>query len=132
VIRAVVVFAAVVVGVLAIGATAFAAKPQQPLATVDCGTDGSFQVKTNPGNGNFTPAKIVGGGVLIPVAFSNQHGTFTDPEGNTFTQDEPDVSHNAPANKYLMSCHYTASFTDPSGGSGMFEGDVIAFEVPPR
>lgn len=133
-IRTVTVFAAVVVGVVAFGASAFAAKPPSPPATVDCGADGVFQVTTSPGNGNFTPAKIIGngGGVLIPVAFSNQTGTFTDPEGNMTTETEPDVSHNAPANKDLMSCHFTVSFSDPSGGSVSFSGDVVAFRVPPR
>ena len=62
-IRAVAVLAAVVVGVLAIGATAFASN-SKPVVTVDCGADGSFQVLGSPGNGNFTPAKIM---VLRPA-----------------------------------------------------------------
>jgi hypothetical protein len=123
-----------VIGVVAFGATASAAKQPNPPATVDCGAAGSFQVTSSPGNGNFTPAKIIGdgGGVLIPVAFSNQSGTFTDPDGNVSTETEPDVSHPAPANKDLMSCHFTIAFSDPSGGSVSFSGDVVAFRVPPQ
>jgi hypothetical protein len=116
--------------VAAIGLTAAvsAAKPEQGTINVDCGADGTFVVGLTPGNGTFTPAPIVGGGNLIPVAFSNQVSTFTDNEGNTFTENEPDASHPAPANKDLLSCHFEATFSDDTG-SGTFSGDVIAFMV---
>jgi hypothetical protein len=112
-------------------ATAFAAKPEAPLADIQCG-DVHYQAAVTSGgsenaNNNFTPAHLVGGGILVPVAFSNQHSTFTDPDGNVFEEDEPDVSHHAPPNKDLLSCHFTASFSDPDGGSGSFSGDVVAF-----
>ena len=115
----------------AIVASAQAAKPEAPLADIQCG-DTSYQAAVTSGgsdnaNNVFTPAHLVGGGLLVPVAFTNQHSTFTDPDGNVFEEDEPDASHHAPPNKDLLSCHFTVSFEDPGGGSGTFEGDVVAF-----
>ena len=118
---------AAVAAVVLTGA-ASAAKPQQQLVSVDCGADGTFTVTSSPGNGTFTPAHIIGGGNLIPVAFTNQVATFTDPDGNTITENQPDASHPAPANKDLLSCHFTATFSD-STGTGTFSGDVVAFMV---
>ena len=112
-------------------ATAFAAKPAAPLADIQCG-DAHYQAAVTSGgsdnaNNQFTPAHLVGGGILVPVAFSNQHDMFVDPDGNVFEDFPADVSHHAPPNKDLLSCHFTASFDDPSGGHGTFEGDVVAF-----
>ena len=131
-IRFVIAVAVAAAAMLAFAGGAFAAKPEQPLITVDCGSDGSFTVIGNPGNGSFTPAKLAdGSGVLIPVAFSNQVGTFTDNEGHTSTQPEPDVAHPAPANKDVMSCSFSVSFSSPDG-TFTFSGDVMAFMVPPQ
>jgi hypothetical protein len=115
----------------AIVAAAQAANPEAPLADIQCG-DAHYQAAVTSGgsdnaNNLFTPAHLVGGGILVPVAFSNQHATFTDPDGNVFTDDEPDVSHHAPPNADLLSCHFTATFDDPRGGSGTLEGDVVGF-----
>jgi hypothetical protein len=119
-------------GLIGLVGTASAAKEPNPLITVDCGSDGMFTVLGNSGNGAFTPAKIAnGGGVLIPVAFSNQVSTFTDNDGNVFTEPEPDASHPAPANKHLMSCSFSVSGSSPEG-TFSFSGDVVAFMVPPR
>ena len=110
--------------------SAQAAKPEQPLADIQCG-DTTYQAPVSDhGNGNndFTPAHLVGGGLLIPVAFSNQHGTFTDSDGNVFTDDPPDVSHPTPGNKTLLSCSFVVTFSDETG-SGTFTGDVTAFLV---
>lgn len=120
------------VAAIALTATAFAAKPAPPLIDVDCGADGTFTIIGGPGQGRWTPGIIAdGSGVLIPVAFSNQHGTFTDNEGHVFSDDPPDISKHAPANKDLMDCHFSVSFEDENG-SGSFSGDAVVFLVPPR
>jgi len=133
VIRVVAAFSLAAAVLLTVAGAAFAAKPPSPPADVDCGADGTFVVAVSPGNGSFTPARILSGGsgLLIPVAFSNQVGTFTDNEGNTMSEPEPDVSHPAPANKDLLSCHFTVSFSDDTG-TFTFSGDVVAFMVPGR
>jgi hypothetical protein len=107
---------------------ASAAKPEQEAISLDCGADGTFQVTTPPGNGQWTPARIVGGGTIIPVAFSKQHGTFTDNSGQVFTEDPPDVSKGGPPNKDFINCHFVVTFEDKDG-SGTFQGDVMAFIV---
>ncbi|MDP9237379.1 MAG: hypothetical protein M3P30_08290 [Chloroflexota bacterium] len=122
----------VVLGALALGGWhvtgASAAKPEPLQVSADCGADGTLIVQVSQNNGTFSAAHIVGGGTFIPVAFSNQHGTFTDTEGNVFTEDPPDVSHRTPANKDILSCHFTITIEDDSG-SGTFSGDVQGFVV---
>lgn len=118
------------VAALALVAVASATNPHEvPPVSLHCGADGSFQAMTVPGGGDFTPVHVVGGGTLIPVAFRNQVATFTDAEGNTTTENEPDVSHNAPANKHLLSCSFTFSSESPEG-TFSFSGDVVAFVAP--
>jgi hypothetical protein len=129
VIRALIAFAVAAVAGAAIVSTAAAAKPEPVIADVDCGADGSLEVRVN-GNGAFAAAHIIGGGIFVPVAFSNQHATFTDNEGNMFEEDEPDVAHNAPPNKDYLSCHFVVTFEDEEG-TGTFTGDVVGF-IPGR
>jgi hypothetical protein len=114
------------VAAVAMVAGASAAKSTN-LATVECGSDGTFQVLTNNGNGTWTPAKVVDtGAILHPVAFSNQVGSFTDTDGTTQTFEEPDVMKaHAPAGKDLLSCSFSLSGTDPGGGEFSFSGDVV-------
>lgn len=123
----------VVVGVLALAGvfgfaqSASAAKPEPEIIEVDCGEDGTFDV-TVSGNGQWTPAKIVGGGVFIPVAFVNGHGTFTDNEGNVEPFEDPDISKAGPTKKDFLTCHYAVAFEDENG-SVEFEGDAVGFVV---
>jgi hypothetical protein len=111
---------------LGVAATASAA-PGQP-AELDCGTAGTFTVITN-GNGQFTPGRLVGGGVVVPVAFSNQHSMFTDNEGNVFEEFPPDVvkgNGHPGQNHDLITCDFSITFED-EGGSGSFSGTVTGF-----
>jgi len=115
-----------VVGSAILLATASAARPQ-PIP-LDCGDAGSFQILVS-GNGPWTPGRIVGGGVVHPVAFTNQHSEFTDNQGHTFTQDDPDVFRtNIPANKELVHCSFSGNFQD-ANGSGTFSGEVDGYIV---
>ena len=117
--------AAVVSGALVM--TASAAKPERETVSLDCGADGVMTASVNQGNGQWTPAKLLnGGGTIIPVAFTDQHATFTDSDGNTFNEDAPDVFKNAPPNKHLMTCSFTLDFEE-EGGSGSFSGVVTAW-----
>jgi len=108
---------------------AFAAKPERDVIDVDCGSDGTFQVVSfgNEGNSNFTPAHIVGtNNVIIPVAFSDISGTFTDPDGNTHPFEEDDVSRHAPARVNLMNCRFAISGSGPEGSFSV-SGNVVAY-----
>lgn len=121
------------VAALTIISGASAAKPEPEQVAVDCGSAGSFMV-TNSGKSEatFTPGHIVGGGTIIPVSFTNQVATFTDNQGNTTVESQPDVSKaNVPANKTLVQCHFTVSFSGPEG-SGSVSGDVTGFVVGRR
>ena len=83
------------------------------------------------GNGPFTPGRIVGGGVVIPVAFENQHAVFTDTDGNVFEEFPPDIvkgNGNPGANKDLIVCDFEVTFEDETG-TGTFTGTVTAFVV---
>ena len=128
--------AVAVVGAVALGGafgltgTASAAKPDQFTIELDCGADGTLEVAVQ-GNGLYSPGRIVGGGAVVPVAFLNQHGTFTDNEGHTETFEDPDVSRGGPTNKDFIDCHFEGTFEDENG-SGTFEGDVTAFIVGRR
>ena len=96
---------------------------------MDCGSDGTFQVATfgKGGNSNFQPAHIIGtNSVVIPVAFSNVSGSFTDPDGNTQTFHEDDVSRHAPAHANLVNCHFSFSASGPDG-SVSFGGDAVLY-----
>jgi hypothetical protein len=117
---------AAVAGAFGLAGTASAAKPEPLTIELDCGDDGTLTVELVPGNGTFTPAKVVGGGTLIPVAFSNQHGTFTDNAGNVEEFDEPGIAKGGPHGKDFMDCHFVVTFEEPEG-TGTFEGDVRAF-----
>jgi hypothetical protein len=117
--------AAAIMGALAM--TASAAKPERETVNLDCGADGVMTASVVPGDGQWTPAKLLnGGGTIIPVAFTDQHATFTDNDGNTFNEDAPDVFKNAPPNKDLMTCSFTLDFEE-EGGSGTFSGVVTAW-----
>ena len=124
-----IVTAGVIAIALAMGVIANASAAKEEI-DLDCGADGAITVLVN-GNGRFSPGRIVDGGVVIPVAFSNQHNTFTDNEGNVFTEDPPDVTKgngNPGKNKDLITCDFAGAFEDENG-SGTFSGTVTAVVV---
>ena len=114
---------------LALGLATTGSAAQAEQVELDCGADGTFTVLTN-GNGQFTPGRLVGGGgALIPVAFSDQHATFTDNEGNVFEDFPPDVvkgNGHPGKNHDLITCDFSITFEDENG-SGSFSGTVVAF-----
>ena len=113
------------------GGVASAAK-EKPIFDVDCGSAGTFTVVGTPGNGDWTPVRIVGGGMAIPVALSNLHGTFTDNDGNVFEFEDPDIAKNhAPAHKELLDCHFSADFQDENG-TAHIDGDAVVYIVGRR
>jgi hypothetical protein len=127
--------AAATLAVLGIGAwTVSSVSADRPpeeteVITVNCG-EGDFTV-TAHGDGKFGTARIdATGEIFVVTAFANQHGTFTDNQGNVEEFDEPDVSHRAPPNRDLIDCHFTAVF-ESEFGTETFEGDVTGFIAGP-
>lgn len=116
---------------LAIVSAASAAKPEIEPVALDCGADGSFQIASygNGGNSQFTPAHVIGTHqVVIPVSFSNVHGSFVDENGETQTFEEPDVTKGgAPANADLLDCRFSISVNGGPGQTFSVEGDVVLF-----
>jgi hypothetical protein len=123
--------AAFIVALAAI-ATGSAARGSD-IINLDCGADGTFQAVSygNEGNSRFAPAHIIGTHqTIIPVAFSNLHGSFTH-DGQTETFSDPDVAKaHAPKSADLMDCQFTIDGTF-EGGSYHVEGDVTAY-IPGR
>jgi hypothetical protein len=119
----------IIATVLALVFVANASAAQEEIE-LNCGADGTMTVQVN-GNGQFSPGRIEGGGVIIPVAFSNQHGSFTDNEGHTEEFNDPDVTKgngHPGKNKDLVTCDFSISFEDENG-SGTFSGTVTAIVV---
>ena len=123
-------FAAAVAAVTLTIAFAASASAKQELVELDCGSDGALTVMVN-GNGQFSTGRIVGGGVAIPIAFSNQHGTFTDNEGHTEEFNDPDVvkgNGHPGKNAHIVTCDFEVTFEDENG-SGSFSATVKAIVV---
>jgi hypothetical protein len=111
------------------------AAAEKDVFTLDCGSAGTFQAigagsgSSEQANNTWTPAHIVGTHMtVVPVAFANVHGSFTDEQGVVHPFSEPDESKTSvPPNKTLVNCHFSFSGTDPGGGAFTFEGDVTVY-----
>jgi len=101
---------------------------------LDCGAAGTFDVVVN-GNGQFAPGHIVGGGVLIPVAFGPTTFTVTDPGGAVIVEEtEPAVTKGSgkpKRNRPALECTFSASFEE-DGNTVTISGTVTAFRAGPR
>ncbi len=87
------------------------------------------------GNGQFSPAHAVGSrAVLVPIAFGEFTGTFTDADGTTTTEVEPPVAKGSsrPANGAVEDCSYSFEFEFPDGSSFAGSGGVTGFVTPVR
>lgn len=97
--------------------------------TVNCGGP-DFQVAVN-GNGEFTPAHVIGStAVFIPMAL-NLTFAFT-PAGSNQTFTETDTAAKPNPHGNLVTCHLDKAkntFTGPDGTSSL-SGDVIGFFTP--
>jgi hypothetical protein len=97
--------------------------------TVNCGGP-DFKVAVN-GNGEFTPAHVIGSSaVFIPMAFDVTF-SFT-PAGSNQTFTETDTSAKSNPHGDLVTCHLDKAkntFTGPDGTSSL-SGDVIGFFTP--
>jgi hypothetical protein len=118
-------------------ATASAAPVDAPNATVvslDCGTDGAFDVVVN-GNGQWAPGHLVGGnGVVIPLSFGEETITVRDPEGNVVDQfTEPAVTKGRARarGRERVSCTYSATIEE-DGLTITVTGSVTGFMAGPR
>lgn len=89
----------------------------------------------NPGNGDFTPARIVGSRqMLIPVSFGDFNFMAVLPDGTVFQDGEPGIAKGGGAveahiNKTLTTCTINETFTleadDPE--FGFPAGTVLTF-----
>ncbi len=86
------------------------------------------------GNGEFSVAHAVASNsVLIPIAFGEFTGTFTDTLGNTETFTDPPIAKgsSSPRNGAVVECSFTIDVTFPDG-TFTGEGDVTGFLTPVR
>jgi hypothetical protein len=120
--------------VVAVFANAASADPlnakKSDVFTAKCGAT-TLMVSVN-GNGEFTPAHVIGStAMFIPTAF-NLTFSFT-PTGGT-TQSETDTSAKAHQSKNVVSCELPAdlnTFTSPEG-TFTLSGTVTGFFTPAR
>src|SRR5215203_4478547 len=104
--------------VASVGAAAPTNAPRSLTLTIEC-PSGTYEAVAN-GNGAFSPAHgIDSNAVLIPVAFGEFTGTFTDASGVTSTETDPPSMKGsaAPANGRLQDCTYSFLQSFPDGSS---------------
>jgi hypothetical protein len=126
---------AVAIAALAAALTAGAAPaaptdaPNAVVATLDCGSAGTFDVVVN-GNGEWTPGHVLAGnGVVVPLSFGEQTGTVRDPEGNVvdqFTEPATTKGRARARGRERVSCTFSATFTD-DGLTITVTGSVVGF-----
>jgi hypothetical protein len=98
---------------------------------VQCDNGGQYTVTAN-GNGNFAPAHDLGSTTtLVPIAFSDQSVTITDPEGTVVDAESlPDSAkpgaamHNKNA---TVTCTFDGGATAPDGSTFEISGTVVGF-----
>ena len=98
------------------------------VVTIFC-RSGTFEAVVN-GSGEFTAAHAVDSNtVLIPIAFGEFTGTFTDAAGNESTEIDPPVAKGnaVPANGRVEECSYSFELVFPDTSSFVGSGDVTGF-----
>lgn len=108
------------IAVLAAGAVAGTASaapsgaPNAIVATLDCGSAGTFDVVVN-GNGEWTPGHLLAGnGVVVPLSFGEETDTVRDAEGNVvdqFTEPATTKGRARARGRERVTCTYSATFT---------------------
>jgi len=97
--------------------------------TIDCGTNGVFDVVVN-GNGDFTPAHDLNSNrVLIPVAFGEFSFTITNPSGvviDSGTDPAFSKGSSSPKGHTLIECTYFVTNTQ-NGFTFSGSGGVTGF-----
>ncbi len=102
--------------------------PESLTVTIVC-PSGTYVAVVN-GNGEFTPAHSLDSNtVLIPIAFGEFTGTFTDANGVTTTETEPPSAKGSavPANGRIQDCTYSFLQSFPDGSSFAGSGSVTGF-----
>ena len=95
----------------------------------DCGGGDVGEVRVNLSSGEWAAAHPVGGGAFVPIAFGEEHGSFTDPDGNSFPIDEEGGAkgrseHNA---HDVVTCSFDIDVEFPDGSKLVLEGTVTGF-----
>lgn len=122
--------AAAVAGSLVFAAPAAAAPvnaPHAEITTLVCENGQSYEIAVAPGNGEWTPGIMIGGGgVALPFGFGPSTFTVTDARGAVIETDhDPTVSEKQNAHRHnLISCDLSLSFTE-DGLTFRFDGTVL-------
>jgi hypothetical protein len=98
------------------------------LITAVCG-DQTLQVSVN-GNGEFTPAHVVGtSAMFIPTAFDVTF-SFTPTGGETMSEHDTSAKHNQPANVTTCDLPLAANTSTNPFGTFSISGSVTGFFTP--
>jgi hypothetical protein len=121
--------------VAAVTAATAAADPtgskKSSLVTIQCGTT-TYQAVVN-GNGAWSPAHdLASNSILIPIAFGEQNGVFTDPSGtpHPFTDPPRAKGSSSPNGAPLIDCTFHIEQSFPDGASIVVDGSVTGFVTP--
>jgi opacity protein-like surface antigen len=101
---------------------------------LDCGHGLTYQVATNKGNGDWTPAFILGSQQrIIPTSFGVFHFLATDPDGNVlFAETQPANAKgggHVKVNRPRVTCSFEQSqvLTETDPESGLPAGTTLTF-----
>ena len=114
--------------VTSVGSAAPINAPRSFTVTIEC-PSGTYEAGLN-GNGAFTPAHSLDSNeVLIPIAFGEFTGTFTDANGVSSTETDPPFAKGSamPANGRVQNCTYSFLQSFPDGSSFAGSGSVTGF-----
>jgi spore coat protein U-like protein len=133
--RAVMVAGTTALFMLGVGVpTAGAAAPERETFSLDCDNGQTYTVAVNGGNGDFTPARIVGTRqMLVPTSFGDFNFMAVLPDGTVIEDSEPGNAKGGGAverhiNKPLITCDLEETFTvtdDPE----FPDGTVVTFST---
>ena len=134
--RVIKVLAASISALLLAAPAASAAAPERETFTLDCDNGQTLAVSVNPGQGDFTPARVIGTNrMLIPVGFGEFHFSATAPDGEVlFEGTEPPMTkgqvaaHNP---REMITCSFSETFVLPEDDteSGLPAGTTLTFSA---
>lgn len=133
--------------VIAFSPAASHADPKGGTFTLDCGDDGTYEIVTGNGNGEFTPAMDVNSTTtFVPTSFDGFHFLATAPDGTVLAEDNDDSvvfkgkgnpSDRSPRPKVSCTFGATEVLTEevdgfPAGTTLTFGGDVTGYFSPSK
>lgn len=116
-----------------LGASAASAAPDHQVVDLECDDGGVYEALVH-GNGAFTPARLVGGGVLVPVSLGDFEFEAVLPDGTVVTDSAPGVvdekgkgavAEHSP--RPMVTCTFEASYVLEEADGELPAGTAVTF-----